>query len=197
MPVADRETPSNRARARIQNDEIILKVLKACKIIEIQKNLVDELNGYFMTSRDLAHPGHYKYGVNTKFRNPREDLTSVAGAMGKIQAFRDRVCEIQISCLDKKQKLDSWIRIGRNHIYDMYGFELKSRGSEAAQSNFIISILSPLYSRLDVLVAQLKQVDAILENLDKAHFNYKFVGEIGLKLVDRLEGGRTVTSHGA
>jgi hypothetical protein len=196
MPQADSNTPNSRAKARILQDPIIGKILRSAKLVELNTKLVTELNNYFITTRDLAHPGHFKFGVNTKFAAPRNDLSNVATAMARIQAYRDRVCEIQLQLLDIKQKLDSWIKLGKIHVYDQYGFEVKSRGANAQQEYFIDSLFWPLINRRDVANNQLEQVDAVLANLDKAHYNYKHIGDIGLKLVDRLEGGRTVT-HGA
>jgi hypothetical protein len=196
MPQADSNTPNSRAKARILQDPVIIKILRAAQIVELNKKLTAELNQYFITTRDLAHPGHYKFGVNTKFAAPRGDLSNVATAMARIQAYRDRVCEIQLELLEIKRKLDSWIKLGKIHVYDQYGFEVKSRGANAQQEYFIDSIFWPLINRRDIANSQLEQVDAVLANLDKSHYNYKHIGDIGLKLVDRLEGGRTVV-HGA
>jgi hypothetical protein len=196
MPIADRETPNSRAKARILNDPIIMRIIDAGKTVIPNNKLDKDLIQYFITSRDLAHPGHYNYGVNTRFAAPRQDLSNVATAMAKIQAFRDRVCEIQLQLIGMKARLDKWIKLGKIHVYDQYGVEVKSRGANAQQEYFIDSLFLSLINKVDLIDSQLSQVNSILANLDKAHYNYKHIGDIGLKLVDRLEGGRTVT-HGA
>jgi len=187
-------TSTQKYVARIQQDIVIQNIFKRIASVQINKKMSNELMSYFITSRDLASPGHYDYGVNVKFINPGNDIRNCLGAMMKIQGYRDRVCEIQVNLLEAKRILKSGLALGTRHVYEMYAVEVKSRGVGEYQKAFIATIFSPLQSRLNIVDTQLDQVEAILQNLDKAHFAYRSVAEIGSKLVDRMEGGRSVIS---
>jgi hypothetical protein len=190
-------TPSSPSKlvARLQQDPVIAKILLSANGCIVDPKLTRDLTNYFITSRDLANPGHYSYGVSPSFRNPPQDLRNCLTAVLKIQAFRDRVCEIQVNLLETKRRLDSAFSLGNRHIYEMWPLEVKARGTDTVQKAFIQSVLHAVYKRKELVVKQLEQVYAVLDNLDKAHFSYKAVAEIGIKLIDRLEGGRNVTSR--
>jgi hypothetical protein len=121
-------------------------------------------------------------------------LTDVLTAIAKIQAFRDRVTEIQVYLMDCQIKLEKYIRLATMHLYERYPTEIKSRGAGEAQRYFIMSLIPGMHDKLETTKGSLKLVEAVLANLDKAHFAYKAIAEFGNKLIDRMEGGRTATS---
>lgn len=181
-------------RLRLQQDTLINRAVRTCMGLKLPTRLTEELATYFITAKDLARPGFYDYKVNTRFRNPHNDLIAICDASLRIQAYRDRVCEIQLEIVNIRGILQRSYKAAEEVIYEIYGAEMQSYGmrSEAAQKHFISKVLQPVTDRLLVSGNQLVQIEAILNNLDKAHFAYKAVGELAEKILSRSEGGNTV-----
>ena len=194
MTLDNTKTSTQRIVARIQQDPIVKQIFKSISLVSVNGKLTRELEQYYITTRSLATPGHYDYGVNVQFRNPPGDLRACLGAILRIQGYRDRVCEIQVSLLDARRRLRRAMDLGQRHIYEMYAFDIKARGTAEFQRSFIATVFTPVQAqeRADLINAQLDQVNAILTNLDKAAWAYKEVADIGIKLIDRLEGGHSV-----
>lgn len=190
-PGAALTSATKSLRLRIQQDQLVRKAVMACIRIQLNPKLTAELLRYFITARDLARPGFYDYKVNTKFQNPRVDIISVIEASLRIQAYRDRVCELQLELINIKNILQRGYKAASNVIYELYGQEMAAAGlrAEATQKQFVTAVLSPINDRIINSDNQIKQIEATLENLDKAHYAYKAVGDLAEKVLSRSEGG--------
>jgi hypothetical protein len=192
MPLADTSTKPMTAKSRIQSDEALQKIRIAGSKIKLYPNLTAEIQQYYASSRDMAMKTKFDHGFDIYFQNPRKSLTDVLTMMAKIQAYRDRVTEIQIYLVNGQMKLERYIRLTNAHMYEMYASEIKSRGASEQQKYFIMSLIPGMHDKIEIIKAHLKIVEAVLNNLDKAHFAYKGIAEFGSKLIDRMEGGHAV-----
>lgn len=62
-------TLQNLKQSILQHD-LIKRTLAAGQQVVLHQRLLTELHDYFITSKDLAKPGVFNYGVSTQFRNP-------------------------------------------------------------------------------------------------------------------------------
>lgn len=178
-----------KARRRIQRDHRISTLLAVADDITISSELERELHTYYTTARELK-VGTYSYmGVDPTFANPRKNVIAIAEAILKIQAYRDRVLDIQLILFDFSNKLQSAKRVAVELIHERYGDELKRRGPLTTQSVFIDSILEVLIEKREAVDSYLLRTDKILKNLDNSHFAYDKAGELGNSLILRAEGG--------
>lgn len=181
-------------RVKIQQDNDVRRIVSWTRGIKLNPRLTEELNGYHITAKNLAKPGNYEFGVSLRFQNPRQDLIDIITASLKIQAYRDRVCEIQLDLLRSKQNLTRFRKLGHDVIQEKFGSQLSILfKSFDSQKSFIDSVIAPITSRLAVVTGNLEQIDAVLQNLDKAHYTYKEVGQLAEKLFSRVEGGHQAT----
>lgn len=193
LPVSS--SASETLRKRIQADPLILKALRLTVSIKLNPKLTEELSRFCITARDLARPGHYEYRVNTQFLNPRKDVIAIAEASLRIQAYRDRVCEVQLELIGLKGKLQRLYRGGDDVIRERYGTEIAALGlrAESSVQQFVGKVLDPMNVRLMIIAEQLAQVEATLKNLDQSHYTYRDVGTLAEKILSRAEGGYGVT----
>lgn len=187
-------TLQNLKQSILQND-LIKRTLLAGQQVVLHQRLLVELHDYFITSKDLAKPGVFNYGVSTQFRNPVQDVCRLMDAVLRIQGYRDRVCEIQIELINSRNTLQRSYKAGESVILDMYFTNLQAHGlrTEAAQKAFIASILGPITERLIDAENQKALIEATLVNLDKAHYAYQAIGDWAVKLFSRSEGGYAAT----
>jgi hypothetical protein len=187
-------TDFSKARRRIQKDSRISSLLAVADDITISPELEHELHTYYTTARDLKL-GTYSYmGVDPSFSNPRKNVVAIADAILKIQAFRDRVLDIQLILFDFSNKLQSAKRLAVELIHERYGDELKQRGPLTTQSVFLDAILESLIAKREAVDSYLLRTDKILKNLDNSHFAYDKAGELSNSLILRAEGG-SVARH--
>jgi hypothetical protein len=174
---------------------LIRKTLVLTCSIQLNPKLTEELSRYIITARDLARPGHYDYKVNTQFLNPGKDIRAIMDAALRIQAYRDRVCEVQLELIGLKGKLQRLYRGGDDVIRERYGSDLTGLGirAESAYQQFIGKVLEPMTLRIMIITEQLQQVEATLKNLDQAHYAYRDVGTLAEKILTRAEGGYGVS----
>lgn len=187
-------TDFSKARRRIQKDSRIGSLLAVADDITISPELERELHTYYTTARDLKL-GTYSYmGVDPSFSNPRKNVVAIADAILKIQAYRDRVLDIQLVLFDFSNKLQSAKRLAVELIHERYGDELKQRGPLTTQSVFLDAILEALIAKREAVDSYLLRTDKILKNLDNSHFAYDKAGELSNSLILRAEGG-SVARH--
>lgn len=176
-------------KGRIQRDSRISDLISVASDIKISPALEQELHTYYVTSKNLKL-GTYSYmGVDPTFSNPRKNIVAIAEAILKIQAYRDRVLDIQLVLFDFSNKLQSAKRLATELIHECYGEELKKRGPLTTQSIFIEAVLEALISKREAVDSYMARTDKILRNLDNSHFSYDKAGELGKSLILRAEGG--------
>jgi len=173
---------------RIRQHAEVARVLQIADMFVLNDKLAEELQRYKVTARDLTRLGHFTYGVDIKLMNPQRDVRSLIEASLKIQAYRDRVTEIQVELFGNKNKLLSAYQSGSDVINLVYNEYLRQRGGLEQQRAFVAMILDSIQDKIRQIDFQLKQIDATLDNLDKAHFTYKHVGELAEKILSRVEG---------
>lgn len=176
------------SRRRVQRDSRIATLIETADGIQISTELESELRQFYTTARDVK-VGTYSYmGVDPDFTNPRKNQIRIAKAMLKIQAYRDRVLDIQTVLLGFSNKLQSAKRLAVELIHERFGEELKKRGALTVQSVFIDAVIEPIIEKRELVDMYLKRTDLILKNLDNSHFTYREVGQIGNSIISRAEG---------
>lgn len=176
------------SRRRVQRDSRIATLIETADGIQISTDLESELRQFYTTARDVKL-GTYSYmGVDPDFTNPRKNQIRIAKAMLKIQAYRDRVLDIQTVLLGFSNKLQSAKRLAVELIHERFSEELKKRGALTVQSVFIESVIEPIIEKRELVDMYLKRTDLILKNLDNSHFTYREVGQIGNSIISRAEG---------
>jgi uncharacterized protein YpiB (UPF0302 family) len=174
--------------ATICADPIIQNANHTADTIPLSSELEQRILYYAIRTLELSK-GQFDFKVNFRFENPRQDLANAAEGVLYVQGYRDRLCEIEIQLRQARKQLDSAYDTGVAYLFERYPQKMDTFNRDSFLRNIFISkVFKPLDEKRKDIKSLLEQVASALDNLDKAHFAYKTVVDVGKTILDRVEG---------
>lgn len=172
----------------IAADPIIKAANDVASTVHVSDALEQQILYYSTRTLELSK-GQFDFGVNYRFESPRSDLSKAAEGVLSVQGHRDRLCYIEIELRQAKKKLDSAYDTGVAYLFEVYSKKMESYNRDAfARGLFLNKIFKPLEENRKAVKALLEQIECALTNLDKAHYAYKAVVDVGRTILERVEG---------
>lgn len=169
-------------------DPFIRDSNRTATTIPLSDELEQRILYYAIRTLELSK-GQFDFKVNFRFENPRQDLANAAEGVLYIQGYRDRLCEIEIQLRQAKKQVDSAYDTGVAYLIEKYPQKMDTFNRDSFLRNlFINKVFKPLDEKRKDIKSLLEQVSSALDNLDKAHFAYKTVVDVGKTILDRVEG---------
>lgn len=172
----------------IKEDPIIVNANAVASTVNVSEEVGERIVFYAIRTIELS-AGHFDFHVNFRFENPRRDLANAAEGVLSIQGYRDRLCQLEIELRQAKKRLDSAYDTGLAYLFEQYTNKMESFSRDAFMRGlFIGKVFKPLEDKRKDVKAYLEQIESALSNLDKAHYAYKAVVDVGRTILDRVEG---------
>lgn len=172
----------------IMADSIIVASNDTANSVRLSDGIEERISFYAVRTVELAK-GNFDFRVNFRFENPRSDLVSAAEGVLSIQAYRDRLCGLELELRQAKKKIEAAYDMGVAYLFEAYPQKMDSLNKDTFLRNLFISkVFKPLEETKKEIRALLEQIKSALDNLDKAHFAYKEVVEVGKVILNRVEG---------
>ena len=169
-------------------DPIIANCNRVASTVSVSDEIEQRILMYAIRTIELSK-GQFDFRVNFRFEDPRRDLVSAGEGVLQIQGYRDRLCQLEIELRQAKKKLDSAYDSGMEYLFETYPNKMNGFNRDVERRKiFTGKLFRPLNDKLSQVRALLEQIKAALENLDKAHFAYKEVVEVGKTILNRVEG---------
>ena len=172
----------------IAEDPIVVSSNNVASTAPISDELEQRILYYAIRTIELSK-GQFDFKVNFRFENPRQDLANAAEGVLYIQGYRDRLCEIEIQLRQAKKNIDAAYDTGVAYLMERYSQKMDSFSKDSFMRNIYINkVFKPLDEKRKEIKSLLEQVSSALDNLDKAHFAYKAVVDVGKTILERVEG---------
>lgn len=172
----------------VLEDPIVKELNAVAETVRVSDEMEQRIITYAVRTIELSK-GQFDFRVNYRFENPKMDLVSAGEGVLFIQGYRDRLCQLEIELRQAKKKLDSAYDSGMEYLFEVHASKMESFGRDTERRKIFTSkVFKPLLKKLTQVRSLLEQIKSALENLDKAHFAYKEVVEVGKTILNRVEG---------
>lgn len=172
----------------IMADAMIVASNATVSTVRLSDGIEERIAFYAVRTIELSK-GNFDFRVNFRFENPRSDLVSAAEGVLSIQAYRDRLCGLELELRQAKKKVEAAYDMGVAYLFEAYPQKMDSFNKDTfLRTMFISKVFKPLEEAKKEIRALLEQIKSALDNLDKAHFAYKEVVEVGKVILNRVEG---------